>query len=120
MILLAKDIENDCRRHLGIMDIKIRRNAFGTQIDSFRTKKVIEEVSDAEIELVFIRAPLVVEVKDNVEIICRVNNNIVAVKQKNMLATSFHPELTEDLRFLKYFIEKIVKVSNSRGNLVAL
>lgn len=120
MILLAKDIENDCRRHLGIMDIKIRRNAFGTQIDSFRTKKVIEEVSDAEIELVFIRAPLVVEVKDNVEIICRVNNNIVAVKKKNMLATSFHPELTEDLRFLKYFIEKIVKASNSRGNLVAL
>lgn len=104
MILLAKDIENDCRRHLGIMDIKIRRNAFGTQIDSFKTKKVIKEVSENPLELVSIRAPFITEIKDNVKVLCEVNNNIVAVRQDNMIATSFHPELTSDLTFLKYFL----------------
>ena len=104
MILLAKDIENDKRRHLGVMDIKVRRNAFGTQIDSFKTKKVIKEVSENPLELVFIRAPFITEVKDNVKVLCEVNDNIVAVRQDNMIATSFHPELTNDLTFLKYFL----------------
>lgn len=109
MILLAKDIENDSRRHLGVMDIKVRRNAFGTQIDSFKTKKVIEVVSKDDIELVFIRAPYIVDTGDNVEILCTIDKKIVAVRQNNMFATSFHPELTDDLKVLTYFIEKIVK-----------
>lgn len=104
MILLAKEIENDTRRHLSLMDIKVRRNAFGTQIDSFKTKKVIKEVSENPLELVFIRAPFITEVKDNVKVLCEVNDNIVAVRQDNMIATSFHPELTNDLTFLKYFL----------------
>lgn len=107
MILLAKEIENDDRRHLGLMDIKVKRNAFGSQIDSFTTRKVIEEVSSKELELVFIRAPYITEVKDNVKVFCSVNNNIVGVRQDNMIATSFHPELTNDTTFLKYFIEKV-------------
>lgn len=105
MILLAKEIENDTRRHLSLMDIKVRRNAFGTQIDSFKTKKVIKEVSQNPLELVFIRAPFITEVKDNVKVLCEVNDNIVAVRQDNMIATSFHPELTDDLTFLKYFLK---------------
>lgn len=104
MILLAKEIENDTRRHLSLMDIKVRRNAFGTQIDSFKTKKVIKKVSENPLELVFIRAPFITEVKDNVKVLCEVNDNIVAVRQDNMIATSFHPELTDDLTFLKYFL----------------
>lgn len=115
MILLAKDIENDTRRHLGVMDIKVRRNAFGTQIDSFKTKKVIECVSKDEIELVFIRAPYIVDVGNDVEVLCRVDGNIVAAREKNMLATSFHPELTDDLKVLNYFINDIVK-SNSENS----
>lgn len=107
MILLAKEIENDDRRHLGLMDIKVKRNAFGTQIDSFVTKKVIDEVSPEELELVFIRAPYITEVKDNVKVFCAVDGNIVGVRQDNMIATSFHPELTEDTTFLKYFLEKV-------------
>lgn len=107
MILLAKEIENDARRHLSLMDIKVRRNAFGSQIDSFTTKKVISEVSPNEIELVFIRAPFITEVNDNVQVLCTVDNNIVAVKQDNMIATSFHPELTNDLTFLKYFLTQV-------------
>ena len=104
MILLAKEIENDSRRHLSLMDIKVRRNALGTQIDSFKTKKVIKEVSENPLELVFIRAPFITEIKDNVKVLCEVNNNIVAVRQDNMIATSFHPELTSNLTFLKYFL----------------
>lgn len=117
MILLAKEIENDDRKHLCVMDIKVVRNAFGTQIDSFKTKKVINEISRDEIELVFIRAPYVLEVKNNVKVLCRVKDNIVAVKQDNMLATSFHPELTNSLKFLNYFIENIVK-NNYNNELV--
>lgn len=105
MILLAKEIENDNRRHLGLMDIKVRRNAFGTQIDSFTSKKIIPDVSQTEIELVFIRAPFITDVKDNVKVLCTVDNNIVAVRQDNMLATSFHPELTNNLTFLEYFLK---------------
>ena len=67
MILLAKEIENEETTHLGVMDIKVKRNAFGTQIDSFKTKKIIKEVSNKEIELVFIRAPYITEMVDNVE-----------------------------------------------------
>ena len=107
MILLAKEIENDDRRHLGLMDIKVKRNAFGSQIDSFTTKKVIKVVSPKELELVFIRAPYITEIKDNVKVFCTVDNNIVGVKQENMIATSFHPELTDDTTFLKYFLEKV-------------
>lgn len=108
MILLAKEIEYEPFNYLGVMDIKVRRNAFGTQIDSFKTKKVIKSVSDKEIELVFIRAPYVLEAGDDVDILCKVNGNIVAARQGNILATSFHPELTNDLSFMKFFIEEMV------------
>ena len=109
MILLAKEIEDEKTNYLATMDIKVKRNAFGTQIDSFKMNKIIEEVSDKEIELVFIRAPYITEVKNNVEILCEVNNNIIAVKQDNMIATSFHPELTDDLTFLRYFLDNVVQ-----------
>lgn len=115
MILLAKDIENDKRRHLGVMDIKVRRNAFGRQIDSFRIKRVIEKIGKEEMELVFIRAPYVIDIGEKVEVLFRIENKIVAVKQDNMLATSFHPELTGDLKFLNYFIEEVVKKSSYRN-----
>lgn len=104
MILLAKDIENDARRHLALMDITLKRNAFGTQINSFKTKKIIPEVSSEEIELVFIRAPFISNIKYNVQVLCEINGTIVAAKQDNMIVTSFHPELTNDLSFLKYFL----------------
>lgn len=111
MILLAKEIENENTQHLAVMNIKVRRNAFGTQIDSFRTKKIIEEISNKEIELVFIRAPYILEAGKNVDVLCKIDNNIVAVRQNNIIATSFHPELTDDLTVMKYFIEEIVSKS---------
>lgn len=108
MILLAKNIENDEARHLQTMDITVKRNAYGSQIDSFIVEQNIEEVSTEPIPLVFIRAPYITKVESNVEVICKVNDNIVAARQDNMLVTSFHPELTKNLEMHKYFIERIV------------
>lgn len=104
MILLAKNIDNDEARHLQVMDITVRRNGYGSQIDSFLTQGKIQEVSAEEIPLVFIRAPFITDVGNNVQVLYKVNENIVAVRQNNMIATSFHPELTENLEFHKYFI----------------
>ncbi|MBC2579456.1 pyridoxal 5'-phosphate synthase glutaminase subunit PdxT [Clostridium sp. DJ247] len=104
MILLAKELENDGTTHLSVMDIKVRRNAYGTQIDSFETTEIIEEISSIPIPLVFIRAPYIVDSGDNVKILHRVNGNIVAARQDNILVTSFHPELTKNLELHRYFI----------------
>lgn len=107
MILLSKEIINDEVPHLGLMDIAVRRNAYGRQLDSFTTTVNVPEVSDSDIPLVFIRAPYVERISGDAEVLLTVNDNIVACKQGKLLATSFHPELTRDLSFHKYFIEKI-------------
>ena len=105
MILLAKEIDNDERRHFSCMDITVKRNAYGRQLGSFSTREKFK--GTGEVEMVFIRAPFVSEVKEGVDILSIVNNNIVAVRQKNMLATSYHPELTNDLSVHKYFIKMV-------------
>lgn len=107
MILLAKSLENDPTVHLGVMDITVERNAYGRQLGSFTTEVEIEKISSNKIPLVFIRAPYVTQVKSDVEILLEVNNHIVACQQKQMLATSFHPELTKDTSFHRYFINMI-------------
>jgi 5'-phosphate synthase pdxT subunit len=104
MILLAKELDNDETTHLSVMDIKVRRNAYGSQIDSFETADTIEEVSKLPIPLIFIRAPYIVDAGSDVKVIHRVNGNIVAARQNNILATSFHPELTDNLEFHRYFL----------------
>ncbi len=104
MILMAKHIVNDERIHLGIMDITVRRNAYGSQIDSFKTRLMIPAVSENEIEAVFIRAPYIESVGDGVRILAKYEGKIVAAQQDNLLATSFHPELTDDLSFYRYFL----------------
>jgi len=105
MILLASEIENEKSDYLKLMDIKVRRNAFGSQVDSFKTFESINEVSKEKMELVFIRAPYITEIKENVKILCKIDNKIVAAKQDNIIVTSFHPELTDDLAFLNYFLK---------------
>ncbi len=109
MILLAKKITNDHRRHLEVMDIEVMRNGYGRQLDSFITKVSVPQVSDSEIPLVFIRAPYVVDVASQVKVLLKVDDHIVACRQGNMLATSFHPELTDDLSFHRYFADMINK-----------
>lgn len=106
MILLAKQIVGESA-HLGVMDITVRRNAYGTQLDSFSTSTEIPEISEKPVPLVFIRAPWVEFVCDNVQILCQINGHIVAARQDNMLVTSFHPELTENPAVHQYFAEMI-------------
>ncbi len=107
LIILAKKINNDDRRHLEVMDIEVMRNGYGRQLDSFTTYVDLPPVSKEKIPLVFIRAPYVVDVAPQVEVLLKLDGHIVACRQGNMLATSFHPELTEDLSFHKYFAEMV-------------
>lgn len=104
MILLAKNLENDETRHLGLMDITVRRNAYGRQADSFVTHQKIGEVSAADIPLVFIRAPFITKLEDPARVLCKVADTVVAVRQGHMIATSFHPELTDSTLFHQYFL----------------
>ena len=108
MILMAKDIGNEAP-HLSVMDIKVRRNAFGRQIDSFRRNAVIPAISLEPIALVFIRAPWIEAMGDHVDKLLSLDGHIVAARQRNLLATSFHPELTKNLCVHKYFIDMISK-----------
>ena len=107
MILLAKEIEGE-QPHLAAMNIRVKRNAYGSQMDSFSTTEKIPEISEYPIELVFIRAPYVSSISGEAKPLLTLNNRIVAVKEKNMLATSFHPELTNDLSVHRYFTEKMI------------
>lgn len=102
MILLAKELDQD-EPWLKLMDIKVKRNAYGRQVDSFETELDIKGVG--KIRGVFIRAPYVEKVWGEAEVLCVHDDKIVMVKQGKLLATSFHPELTDDLRLHKYFVE---------------
>ena len=115
MILLAKTLSNDERKHFALMDIEVKRNAYGRQLGSFYTLDEFEGIG--KVPMVFIRGPYLENVKDNVKVLSKVNGNIVAVKQDNMLATSYHPELTDDTKVHEYFINMIkgAKYVNSKN-----
>lgn len=109
MILLAKELVNDPVKHLALMDIAVKRNAYGTQIDSFDAQVEIPEVSQEKIPLVFIRAPYITKIGEKVRVLCQVDEHIVAARQDQMLVTSFHPELTDCSAFHRYFAEMCKK-----------
>ncbi|MGI0074022.1 MAG: pyridoxal 5'-phosphate synthase glutaminase subunit PdxT [Nitrosotalea sp.] len=94
---------------LDYLDIKIERNAFGRQRDSFEANISLEKIGIQTYQGVFIRAPSVIETGKDVEVISQFNEKIVAVKQGNIIGTSFHPELTGDLSIHKYFIDLVRK-----------
>jgi 5'-phosphate synthase pdxT subunit len=92
---------------LSLMDVTVRRNAFGRQVDSFETDLEIAALGDELFHAVFIRAPLVERVGERVEVLARLEDGtVVAAQQENLLATAFHPELTEDGRFHEYFVQQ--------------
>ncbi len=106
MIFLAKDIGTDRQPILGAMDIKVNRNAFGRQIDSFEVDLPIKGIGDEPFHAVFIRAPVATAADDKVEILAALKGDqIVAARQGHLLATAFHPELTEDNRVHQYFLK---------------
>lgn len=108
LILLAKNIENQTNTHLATMDIAVKRNGYGSQLDSFSTNLLIPTIDkNMPIPLVFIRAPYITKTGKDVQILATLDNKIIAARQKNMLVSSFHPELTCDLRFHQYFLSMI-------------
>lgn len=108
LILLAKNIENQTNTHLATMDITVKRNGYGSQLDSFSTNLLIPTIDkNMPIPLVFIRAPYITKTSKDVQILATLDNKIIAARQKNMLVSSFHPELNNDLRFHQYFLSMI-------------
>lgn len=108
LILLAKNIENQTNTHLATMDITVKRNGYGSQLDSFSTNLLIPTIDkNMPIPLVFIRAPYITKTSKDVQILATLDNKIIAARQKNMLVSSFHPELTNDFRFHQYFLSMI-------------
>ena len=120
MVLLANNISNYEMEPLGLMGTKIRRNAFGSQIDSFEVDLEILLVGKEPFHAVFIRAPVIEEAEPGVEILsCLPDNTIVAARQNRLLACAFHPEFTDDLRFHSYFLNIInQKLSYNSENII--
>lgn len=117
MIMLAREIEGAAsgQESFGGIDMKVRRNAFGRQVDSFESDIDFAGIASPPIRGVFIRAPWVESVGSGVEVLASVSTptgeHPVAVREGNLIATSFHPEITEDFRVHSYFLEEIVMKS---------
>jgi 5'-phosphate synthase pdxT subunit len=111
MILLADQILDAKvgQKTFGGLDITVRRNAFGRQVDSFESDIAFSDGADQAIRAVFIRAPWVEKIGATVEVLASVDSHPVAVRSKTALATSFHPELTGDNRIHRYFIEQVAR-----------
>jgi len=105
MILIAREVSDTAEQPLGLMAIKVRRNAFGRQRESFETALSIPVLGEKPFPGVFIRAPLIEQVNSNVEILASLDDGTtVAARQGKLIACAFHPELTDDLRFHQYFL----------------
>lgn len=102
LILLANEIDNETTTHLATLPVTVRRNAYGRQLGSFHTTDYVEGIG--EVPMTFIRAPYIIKAAPQVNILSRVNGNIVGVEYKNQIAFSFHPELDDDYSIHKKFI----------------
>ncbi|WP_349864582.1 pyridoxal 5'-phosphate synthase glutaminase subunit PdxT [Leifsonia sp. WHRI 6310E] len=110
LIMLADTIVDGIagQQSLGGLDVAVRRNAFGSQVDSFETDLDIPAIGGEPMHAVFIRAPIVESVGERATALARVaDGRVVAVEQGNLLGTSFHPEMTGDTRFHEYFLRKL-------------
>ncbi len=100
MIVLAKEIAGGEEPVLPLLDVTVERNAFGRQLDSFETELPVPLLGDTPVHAVFIRAPVIERVGDDVDVLARLDDGrVVAVRQRNVIATSFHPELAGETRF---------------------
>lgn len=104
-ILMARRVENPVQDSLGILDVTVRRNAYGSQLDSFIDSG---DFAGSPLEMVFIRAPEFVDLGPEVEVLARCRDRVVLVRQGHLLAGAFHPELTTDPRVHQYFLEIVL------------
>ena len=112
LILLAEKLSNDGHTYFATTPVTVERNAYGRQLGSFYTEENFGGIG--KIPMTFIRAPLIQRASQDVQILATVQNQIVAVRYKNQLAISFHPELNSDLRVHQYFVEEIVKANQQQ------
>ncbi|MDR0732529.1 MAG: pyridoxal 5'-phosphate synthase glutaminase subunit PdxT [Dysgonamonadaceae bacterium] len=112
MILLAREIAGTETAYFGAIDIVVKRNAYGRQLGSFFTEAEMTEIG--VVPMTFIRAPYIESTGAGVEVLSVVDGRIVAAREKNVLVTSFHPELTEDNRVHRYFTERFINQSGER------
>jgi 5'-phosphate synthase pdxT subunit len=106
LIIIAKEIIGQDEAHLKLMDMTVARNAFGRQRESFETNLPIKGIEE-KVRAVFIRAPLIEEVGEGVDVLSTYQGQIVAAQQGHLLAASFHPELTDDYRMHAYFLDMV-------------
>lgn len=105
LILLAKDIEASDQPRLGLMDITVKRNAFGRQVQSFEADLEIPEMGAESVRGVFIRAPYISKTGPGVDVLCSFRDKIVLARQGRLLGAAFHPELIAETRLHRYFVE---------------
>ena len=117
LILLAEKLSNDGHTYFATTPVTVERNAYGRQLGSFYTEENFKGIG--KIPMTFIRAPLIQRVSKDVQVLATVQNQIVAVRYKNQLAISFHPELNSDLRVHQYFVEEIVKANQKQAKKAA-
>ncbi len=112
MVLVAKELSASSEAHLQLMDVCVKRNAFGRQKESVEAVLPINGL-DLPFSAVFIRAPYIEKAAQHVEILATYENHIVAAKQDHILVTAFHPELTNDTRMIDFFIDMVKKSKNT-------
>ena len=117
MILLAKKLVDSEQETLSLMDIEVERNAYGRQIDSFESNLSIPALGPDPFRGVFIRAPYITKVGNGVNILAYQEEQIICASQGSLLVAAFHPELTNDLRMHRYFLEQIVSKSRMLTNI---
>ena len=109
LILMSKKVIDGNIETISVMDMEVKRNAFGRQIDSMEVDIKIPKISDKEFPAIFIRAPIIENIGKQIEILAEVDNYIVMAQQKNLLVSAFHPELSNDNRIHQYFLNLLDK-----------
>lgn len=113
LILLAGKVAGQQESHLGLMDVVVERNSFGRQKDSFEVMLQCKGIGE-DVPAVFIRAPHIIQVGESVEILAEHEGRIVLARDGQILGCSFHPELTEDLRIMSYFLKMVEETKQSK------
>ena len=107
LIFMAREVDGPPQHLLGVLDVRVRRNAFGRQVASFEAEFDVKGLDGGPVTALFIRAPWVSELAPGVEVLAEVDGRVVAVRQGSLLGTSFHPELAGERRFHRHFVELV-------------
>jgi len=113
MIFLAREVEGPPQDLLGVLDVRVRRNAFGRQVASFEAEVEVKGIDGDPVSGAFIRAPWVADAGPEVEVLAEVDGKVVAVRQGNLLATAFHPELTGEVRLHRWLVDLVAERGSS-------